>query len=287
MTDIDILDSIDALQGRYDALLCDLWGCYHNGVAPYPAAVAALQRWRKAGGAVILLTNAPRPNPAVAAHLASMGAPSDSFDRIVTSGDSTRAALADRRFGERIHVVGPERDATIWEGLGLDLVGVDAADAILCTGLFDDETETPEDYADLVARGVARGLPFLCANPDIVVDRGEERLWCAGAIAEAYKAAGGVAHYFGKPHGPIYELALSVARELRPDLSAARVLAVGDGVGTDVKGAGDAGLACVFVSGGLAAREVGADPERPERDRLTAYLEKAGQNPAYAIGRLR
>ncbi len=285
--DVTILERLDALAGRYDVLLCDLWGCLHNGVRPFPDAVAALQGFRAAGGAVILLTNAPRPNPAVKRHLAGMGAPDDCYDAIVTSGDSTRAVLADRRYGARIHVVGPDRDTSIWEGLDLALVGLDEADAILCTGLFDDTTETPDDYAGLVASGVARNLPFLCANPDIVVDRGEERLYCAGAIAEVYKAAGGDVFYFGKPHPPIYELALRVAAELKPGAPKERILGVGDGIATDVLGAEQAGLDCVFVSGGLAARELGGDPERPDAARLGAYLAEHGRAPAYAIGRLR
>ena len=282
-----ILDGLAEIASGYDVLLCDLWGCYHNGVTPYPAAVSALQAFRRAGGAVVLITNAPRPSAPIHRHLASMGAPRDSYDVIVSSGDATRAVLAEGRHGRRIHIVGPERDSAIWEGLPIETAALDQAEAILCTGLFDDETETPADYADLVRDGVAAGLPMLCANPDIVVDRAEQRLYCAGAIAADYAAAGGEALYFGKPHEPIYTLALAEAAKLKPKLETGRVLAIGDGINTDVLGAAQAGLDVVFVTGGLAAEELGDDPERPDPTKLSAYLAAAGRSPRYAIGRLR
>lgn len=286
-----ILKSIDEVADRYDALLCDLWGCYHNGVEPYPAAVAALQRFRTSGGTVVLLTNAPRPSPAVAQHLAGMGAPQDSFDAIVSSGDATRAEISSGKWGRRLHLVGPDRDDSLWGGLDVEASSLADADAILCTGLFNDHIETPDDYADLVATGVARGLPFLCANPDIVVDRGEERLYCAGAIAEAYAAAGGRTIYFGKPHPPIYALALERLAETKDTtvdaLDRRRVLAVGDGVNTDVLGADQAGIDCVFVSGGLALDEIGGSADDPDPAGLTQYLVANCRSPRYAIGRLR
>lgn len=282
-----ILEALDDVSDGYDVLLCDLWGCYHNGVAPYPAAVAALERFRAKGGAVVLLTNAPRPRAAVRRHLDGMGAPAGSYDAIVSSGDATRAAVVEATYGRRLHIVGPERDAPLYDGADIVATDVDRAEAILCTGLFDDETETPEDYADLIRRGVARDLPFLCANPDIIVDRGAQRLFCAGAIAEAYAAAGGRTVYFGKPHRPIYDLALAEAERLRPGLDRARVLAVGDGLGTDVLGAEQAGLDAIFVTGGLSAGDLGDDPERPDAARLGAMLADKGRSPQFAIGRLR
>ncbi|MEL6980387.1 MAG: TIGR01459 family HAD-type hydrolase [Pseudomonadota bacterium] len=282
-----ILERLDAVAAAYDVLFCDVWGCFHNGVAPYPAAVSALQRFRAGGGVVVLLTNAPRPNPPIHQHLAGMGAPRDSYDVIVSSGDATRAVLADHRYGRRIHIVGPERDAAIWDGVEIIHAPLETAEAILCTGLFDDETETPEDYAALIAEGVARELPMLCANPDIVVDRAETRLYCAGAIAAAYTEAGGRSEYFGKPHAPIYERAMAEATRLKPGLDPRRILAVGDGVNTDVLGAEQAGLDALFVTGGLAADDMGADPEHPDPARLAAFLRAEGRAPRYAIGRLR
>ncbi|MEL6316953.1 MAG: TIGR01459 family HAD-type hydrolase, partial [Pseudomonadota bacterium] len=224
-----LVTRLEEISGGYDALLCDLWGCFHNGVAPYPAAVAALQRFRAGGGAVVMLTNAPRPHGAVQTHLDAMSAPRDAYDAIVSSGDATRAEIESGRHGCAFHIVGPARDAPIWRGLDIDHAPLERAEAILCTGLYDDAVETPDDYMDLVQDGVARGLPFLCANPDVIVDRGDQRLYCAGAIAERYAGLGGRVLFFGKPHPPIYALALGVARGLRPGLATERVLALGDG----------------------------------------------------------
>lgn len=283
-----ILSSLSEIADQYDVLLCDLWGCYHNGVTPYPAAVAALKAFRAKGGTVVLLTNAPRASEFVERHLGRMGAPEDSWDAIVSSGDATRVALGSGRFGAKVHVIGPERDEALWQGLGVEKVALSEATAILCSGLVDDQTETPEDYKDAIAEGVAQGLTMLCANPDIVVDRAEQRLYCAGAIAEAYARAGGEALYFGKPHAPIYELALATAEKVRgASVDKARILALGDGVATDVPGAEALGVDCLFVSGGLAATEVGQDPETPEADRLAQYLVSHAVSPRYTIGRLR
>lgn len=283
-----IIGSLADVAGDYDALLCDLWGCYHNGITPYPAAIAALSAFRAAGKAVVLLTNAPRPNFAVETHLASMKAPKDTWDAIVSSGDATRAEIQSGRFGRKLHIIGPERDHAIWEGLDIERTDLADAESILCTGLFDDRVETPYDYAPLVEDGVRRMLPFLCANPDIIVDRGDERLYCAGAIAEQYMLRGGDVFYFGKPHAPIYALARSrVAEQAGAEVPDARILAIGDGIDTDVLGAQQAGIDCCFVSGGLAAGDVGDDPEHPDPSRLARFLQEADRAPRYTIGRLR
>ena len=249
--------------------------------------------FRNAGGIVVLLTNAPRPNAAVRRHLLGMGAPEDVFDGIVSSGDATRAEIASLKHGRRIHTIGPARDTSLWEGLPVELTDVKEADAILCTGLNDDETETPDDYNELLGEAAARDLPLVRANPDIIVDRGEHRLFCAGALAQRYTELGGHSIYSGKPHAAIYELALAQLAELKgAPLDPKRVLAVGDGVATDVLGAEQAGLDCIFVTGGLAMAEVAADPSNPDPEapdpmRLSAYLEKHERAPAFAIGRLR
>lgn len=283
-----LINGLAEISDQYDAVLCDLWGCYHNGVTPFPAAVAALQGYRARGGKVVLLTNAPRPNPAVRRHLAGLNAPEDSFDAIVSSGDATRDELASGKWGRRSHIVGPDRDNSVWEGLDLQMSDLDQAEHILCTGLFDDTVETPADYADLVRAGVERDLMFLCANPDIIVDRGEERLYCAGAIAQVYEQAGGRTRYFGKPNPPIYDLAMrTVAEVVGRNLRKERVLAIGDGINTDVLGAQNADLDCLFVSGGLAAGELGDDPERPDPELLAQYLVETERSPRYTIGRLR
>ncbi len=282
-----IIPTIDAITSGYDAVLCDLWGCYHNGLRPYQEAVAALQRFRARGGVVILLTNAPRPWTAVRAQLDGLGAPADSYDGIVSSGDAAKAAVASGQWGHKVHHIGAPKDEPFFEGSDIERVPMEDAKSIVCTGLRDDETETPDDYAEVIAAGVAAGLPLLCANPDIVVDKGDRRLFCAGAIAEAYKDAGGEAVYFGKPHLPIYDLAYEVLdQKAGRAVPRERVLAIGDGVKTDVKGAGDAGLDCVFIIGGLAAAEIGRRDGGPDPDRLNAFLQANAVFPQYAMNKL-
>lgn len=284
----EIIENFAQISGRYRAVLCDLWGCYHDGLKPFPAAVAALRRYRAAGGLVVLLTNAPRPAASVKVFLDRIGAPDDSYDAIMSSGAACQRALSSGQFGERFHYVGPERDLHMLTGIGLAPAPLGEADALLCTGLEDDSVETPEHYAGRMADWAARGLPMLCANPDIIVDRGETRLWCAGALAKAYEAAGGAVTWFGKPHRPTYEQALDLIAEVTGGpMAPSDVVAVGDGIGTDVKGAEEFGLDVVFVTGGLAAAEMGPDPEHPCPDRLARYLESHGSRPAYAIGRFR
>ena len=250
----DIINALADISGEYDAVLCDLWGVYHNGVRPHEAAVAALRAYRERGGIVALLTNAPRPYFSVAQQLARMGAPEDTHDLIVTSGDATVAALRAGAFGARAYHIGPERDDDLFEELDIDKTTLEEADFILCSGLFDDGSETPEDYADTYHAAHARGLVMVCANPDIVVDRGERRIWCGGALAQAYERAGGEARYFGKPHRPIYDLALEkIAAHAGRAIKPGRILAIGDGPTTDVKGALDNGFDCLFIAGGLGA----------------------------------
>ncbi len=283
-----IIQSLSEVSGEYDAVLCDLWGCYHDGITPYRAAVDACRGFRASGGLVVLLTNAPRPAASVRKFLDHIGAPSDSYDEIVSSGGACQAALQSGAFGHRIQYVGPERDLHMLTDIGLEPASAGEAEGVLVAGLRDDSVETPADYADEIAGWAARGLPMLCANPDIIVDRGEERLWCAGAIARDYEAAGGRVVWYGKPHQPIYGRCFEVLERLagRP-VPRGRVLAIGDGIATDVAGGIRAGLDVCFVTGGLAAGELGADPEHPEQDRLEAFLSEHDLGPRYAIGRLR
>ena len=283
-----IVQSLAEIGGAYEALFCDLWGCYHDGIRPFPAAVAALQAYRRGGGAVILLTNAPRPAPSVERFLERMGAPKDSYDGIMSSGSACQRAVASGDHGSRFHYVGPERDLHMLTDVGLADTPLEEAEAILCAGLRDDRTETPADYYDEMAGWLERDLPLLCANPDLVVDRGAERLYCAGSIALAYEQAGGRVIWFGKPHAPIYEASAALLAEVAGrEISRERILALGDGVRTDVAGGLAFGLDVLFVTGGLAAEALGTDPEHPDAARLDAYLAEHGVAPHYAIGRLR
>lgn len=250
----EIIDSLADISGDYDAVLCDLWGVYHNGVKPHEAAVAALRDFRAGGGVVVLLTNAPRPDFSVARQLERMGAPTESYDLIVSSGDATVEALKTGDYGARAYHIGPERDDDLFDGLDIEKTTLEDADFILCSGLFDDARESPDDYIETYETAKARGLVMVCANPDVIVDRGTQRLWCGGALAAAYEQRGGTAHYFGKPHRPIYDLARAkVAALTGRSLDPARILAIGDGPATDVKGAAAYGLDCLFIAGGLGA----------------------------------
>ncbi|MEM7211760.1 MAG: TIGR01459 family HAD-type hydrolase [Pseudomonadota bacterium] len=283
-----IITSLAEVADAYDAVFCDLWGCYHNGIEPFSAAVAACQTFRAKGGKVVLLTNAPRPAPAVKSFLDRIGAPEDSYDAIVSSGAACQAALAGGKFGDKFFYVGQDRDLHMLSDLGLAPVPLGEASAILITGLRDDRVEGPEDYADEIRDWVERGLTMLCANPDLQVDRGHERLWCAGAIARDYAAAGGEVIWYGKPHLPVYDRCHEVLAELTgAETPKERVLAIGDGILTDVPGGIAAGLDTLFVTGGLAAQDLGPDPEHPQQDLLDGFLTESGLTPAYAIGRLR
>lgn len=248
---IPILPSIAPLAATTDAWLSDIWGVIHNGRSAFPAAADACAKFREAGGSVVLVTNAPRPEAAVAQMLDRLGVPRAAWDAIVTSGDVTRELikpLADRP----IYHLGPPRDLGIFEGLGARLVEADAAEAVICSGLFDDDTETPEDYRAMLEGFRARSLPMICANPDIMVERGERMVYCAGGIAQLYETLDGKVAYVGKPHAPIYERALELFARLRGGaVPKQRILAIGDGLNTDIKGAGEAGLKSLFIASAL------------------------------------
>ncbi len=281
----EIIASLDALSGRYAALLCDVWGVVHNGETHFPAATAALARARAEGVAVIMITNSPRLSPDVIAQMRVIGVGEDSFDRVVSSGDVTRALIAEGP--RKVFHLGPDRDANIYDGLDVELVEDFEAQAVVCTGLFDDEVETPEDYAELLARLRSRNLPFVCANPDIVVERGERLIWCAGALARDYGQLGGRTLIAGKPHAPIYRAALQAASDvLGREPGRAEVLAIGDGMMTDIKGAADNGFDVLYVSGGIHARDYG-EPLAPDPERLAAFLTGYGYRPVAVMPRLR
>jgi len=288
-----IITRLAEISQPYDALFCDLWGCLHDGVAPFPAAVAALQGFRAGGGRVVLLTNAPRPSRFVVAGLTRMGVPRDAWDVVVSSGDAAQDALFAGAVGRRVWHLGPEKDAGFFSEIPPEWaaappivrVPLAEAEAIVCTGPFDEMTEVPEDYRARLLMAKTRGLPLLCANPDLVVDMGDRRIYCAGALAALYEGMGGTALYFGKPHPPIYDLAYRRLAALG-GAGEGRVLAIGDGIGTDVAGAAGEGIDALFITGGLAAAEFGPDPAHPDPALLDAWLARQMQAPGYAAARL-
>ena len=286
-----IIRDLTQIGGGYDALFCDLWGCLHNGREPYPAAVLALQEYRRQGGRVCLMTNAPRPNQYVITQLDRMGVPRDAWDIVISSGDAAQDAMFAGAVGRKVWHVGTGKDDGFFhdvprEWIDADVitrVELDEADGMVVTGPFDEVNEVPEDYRSRFEQALERGLPLLCANPDVVVDMGETRVYCAGALAEFYEGMGGKSLYFGKPHPPIYDRARRLM-ELGED---SRILVVGDGIRTDVLGAQQEQLDCLFVTGGLAAEAFGQDVENPDGALLGEWLAAHRSDPAYSIGRLR
>ncbi len=281
----DLLDRFSTLAPRYDVVLCDIWGVVHNGVAAHAGACEALARYRAGGGTVILITNAPRPSPWVVHQLDRLGVQADAYDDVMTSGDLTREVVANRN-GDAVFHIGPRRDLSIFDGLGVRFAPVEAAEYVVCSGLFDDTTETPDDYRDLMATMRGRELFMVCANPDLVVERGRERLYCAGAIADLYGTMGGDVLYAGKPHRPIYDAALAKAATARGAAALrGRMLAIGDSLRTDITGARELGIDGLFVSGGIHAEELGPG-ESPSRDALGGMFAAAGVTPQAVTPRL-
>ncbi|WP_210527040.1 TIGR01459 family HAD-type hydrolase [Rubellimicrobium arenae] len=289
-----IIQSFAEIADRYDAAFVDLWGCMHNGLRAFPEAVAAMTAYRERGGKVILVTNAPRPRASVEEQISRLGIPRESWDAIATSGDAARVAMFQGAVGERIWFMGEPRDRVFLEPprivqnpVRLLEVPLDEAEGIVCCGPFD-----PFAHPDVNRPGfelaISRGLRLLCANPDIVVDRGETREWCAGALARLYDEMGGESLYFGKPHAPIYDLArrrLSQIGLLPPD---DRIICIGDGILTDIAGAVGEGLDCLMITGGLAAAETRTVPGgQPDPGALAAYLDLERLATTYAIGFLR
>jgi HAD superfamily hydrolase (TIGR01459 family) len=255
MTSLTIAERLRDLVDGVDVLLSDIWGVVHNGLVAFPEACKALHTFRSQGGTVILITNAPRPADSVQRQLRKLRIADETYDAIVSSGDLTRNFVASHP-GKKMFWVGPERDSSIYRGLDPQITPLAEADYIVCTGLFDDETESAENYRAMLEQARARKLPLVCANPDIVVERGDRLIYCAGAIAELYRELGGEVIFYGKPHRPIYERAIALAAERRDrSISLERVLAIGDSVRTDLAGAQAFGIDCLFVTRGIHSEE--------------------------------
>lgn len=283
---MDFPTGLSALSDRYDVVLCDVWGVIHNGVQSFPEACGALTRWGQEKGPVVLISNSPRPSYDVVAQLDGLGVPRSAWQGFVTSGDATRALLTPHT-GQKVWKVGPERDAPLWAGFDLTLAGPEDADFILCSGLYDDEKEVPEDYRDRLKVAADRGLLFICANPDRVVQRGDRLIFCAGALADLYESLGGKVVMAGKPYAAIYDLAVAEAAQLLGRaVNRDRVLCIGDGVITDVKGAHDQKLACLFIAKGIhGEKAIGPDGQLVP-DAVHALLDAEQVGATHAIGDL-
>ncbi|MCH2066008.1 TIGR01459 family HAD-type hydrolase [Shimia sp.] len=288
-----IVSSLAEISDNYKALFVDLWGCVHNGVTAYPEAVAALQAYRAKGGIVVLVTNSPKPRAGVAEQLGSFGVPDDAYDTIATSGDSARSAMFNGAVGEKVYFMGEwERDTGFFQPLeildnpvDIQRVPLSEAEGIVCCGPFDTMADPDVNRADFLY-AKTKGMKLLCANPDIVVDRGEVREWCAGALAKLYTEMGGESLYFGKPHPPIYDLARRRLSALGVTIADEDILAIGDGPHTDISGAMGENIDSLFITGGLAAAET-KTAHQPDEAALTNYLAEQQVTPQFAIGKLR
>lgn len=278
---IPILSSVAPLVSAYDAWLCDVWGVMHNGVAPFPGAADACTRFRAQGGTVVMISNSPRPGHAVATQMTEIGVPEGTHDAIVTSGDTTRKVITERS-GTPLFHLGPARDKPLLEGLDVQIAELPDAGFVLCSGLYDDLTETPDDYAGLLADMKARDLPMVCANPDIQVERGNRLIYCAGALAEAYLGLGGEVIYTGKPHKPIYEAAMSCVTQARgKDVAKDRILCIGDGVKTDMAGAAAADMDALYIASALHMGH--SDDDRMDERRLVEIFADVSIKPVAAM----
>lgn len=270
-----------ALADSYDVILSDVWGVVHNGIKAHPDACQALVNFRRKGGRVVMITNAPRPNDSVARQIKGFGVPENVHDGIVSSGDVTRAEVVARR-GQTLCHIGPERDRAIFAGLDVKFAPLETADYVVCSGLDADDQDTPDDYRERLEIMLNRRLFMVCGNPDVVVERGDALVYCAGAIADLYGAMGGEVLYAGKPYRPIYQQALALAGGAVPK---SRVVAIGDSVRTDVKGAHEFGIDCVFLTAGIHAEELGGHGEiNPAA--LTRIFAAGGKPPKAVMRRL-
>ena len=287
-----IVNALSDISAQYDALFVDLWGCVHNGVRAFDAANKALIEYRAGGGIVVLVTNSPRPRAQVEQQLADFGVARDAWDSIASSGDSARSALFLGAVGQKIYFIGTDAELPFFEPLKLiddpiqiSHVPIEEAEGIVCTGLPTADG-TPDDVRAPLLYAKQKGLKLLCANPDIIVDRGDKREWCAGAVAQAYSEMGGTSLYFGKPHAPIYDLARRRLSAIRPNISDDRILAIGDGITTDIQGAIGEGIDSLFITGGLAAKET-ATVTQPDPEKLSQYIVEKQLDPTFSIGFLR
>ena len=291
---VKVIKNLKQISSKYNVLFCDIWGCIHNGKKAYTKALNALIEFKMDGGFVMLLTNAPRPKSAVKAHLSSLGIFDEHYNDITTSGDAAQNSMLSGDVGTRVFHLGPERDLSFFTDLPRDIkfknnierVGLTSAEGIVCTGLFNDLTETPKNYKDILKYGVNKKLNLLCVNPDIFVDVGAIRVWCAGGIAAAFTKAGGNSIYCGKPYKQIYSLAYSKLK--KHSIKTPKILCIGDGINTDILGGKKEKLDTLFVCGGLSGPELGMKNnfELPNKKRLEELFKKNNILPTVSIGYL-
>jgi len=280
-----LIPHFSTLAPNYDVLLCDVWGVVHNGVTAFAPACDALMRMRARGGTVIFITNSPRPSEQVGRQLERLHVPRETYDAMVSSGDVTRGVIQERS-GQSLCHIGPERDRSVFAGLNVQFAPLETADYVVCSGLDDDDEDTPEDYRGQLEMMLKRRLFMVCGNPDVVVERGDRLVYCAGSIADLYATMGGEVLYAGKPYRPIYDMALAKAEAARgKKITCARVLAIGDSIRTDLKGAHMLGIDFLFVTAGIHAEELGGR-DNPNAGALKNTFTAAGEMPKAVMRQL-
>ena len=289
-----IIKNLNDLRNQYSLLFCDVWGCVHNGIEAFKSADLALTAFRKSGGIVVLLTNAPRPAKAVKRQLDKIGLSDDSYDHIVTAGDAALEFIKKNNLGKKIYHVGPAKDKSFFDTLfstsgtyGFSLTPLQKADFIVCTGLFNDQTETPENYRSIFKRAKAQKLSMICTNPDVFVDFGEKRLFCAGALALSYKEIGGEVYSFGKPFDEIYNFARKLLRENNVLMNDTEILCIGDGIHTDIKGANNQKIHSLFIANGLEKENLINQDGLLDESKLENFLKKKSEKPDFVIENLK
>jgi HAD superfamily hydrolase (TIGR01459 family) len=281
----NLIPHFSALAPDYDVFLCDVWGVVHNGVVSFPAACDALMRARAQGKTVVFITNAPRPGDSVIRQIDQLKVPHEAYDDIVSSGDVTRDVIIQRK-GQSLCHIGPPRDQPIFAGLPVKFAPLESADYVVCSGLDEDDTETPEDYRPRLEIMLKRKLFMLCGNPDLVVERGDRLVYCAGSVADLYATMGGEVLYAGKPYRPIYEMALKKAEAVSDrKIDIKRVMAIGDSVRTDLKGARAFGVDMLFLTAGIHAEEFGGR-DTPDKDVMSTVFAAAGEMPTAVMKHL-
>jgi HAD superfamily hydrolase (TIGR01459 family) len=285
-----LLTGLSEVALDYDGLILDLWGVLHDGTAPFPGVVDALTRLKGAGKRIAVLSNAPRRAALVEKRMNQIGIARGLYDHVHSSGEETWQHLARRddpfyaALGRRCYHIGPTRDDNMVAGVGLERVAeIDRAEFVLNTGPSDWD-ETVAQYEPLLQAALARALPMVCANPDLVVISAGRRSICAGAVALRYEALGGRVRWHGKPHPSVYATCFA----LLGIADRRRILAVGDSLRTDIAGANAAGIASVLVTGGIHAEEFGLDAgAQPDLDRVTQAIAASGHTPDAAITQFR
>lgn len=279
-----IINGLSDVATGYDALLCDAWGVIHNGRELFPGVDEALTTFRAQRGPVVIITNAPRLSSAIPPQLDRLGLSRDAYNAVVTSGDATRAAVA-ARGAKPFFRIGPGKDDTLFEATGARFTELEEAEFILCTGLFDDLNETPDDYRELLTRAAARKLPMICANPDRIVKFGDRMMYCAGALADLYEELGGETVFCGKPHAPIYDTCRETLT--RHGVTSPRILAIGDGLQTDILGANNQTIDVAFVADGIFADDARGPTGKIDPQKLGGLLDQHGVHANYALDGLK